>query len=91
MCLDKQGNIQHQQFVDLLQHVQAGDLFVFNNTKVIPARLLGKKETGGSVEVLIERIIDTCTAQAHVAPANHLNRIQCFFDGDFRTNDRSCQ
>lgn len=84
MCLDKQGNIQHQQFVDLLQHVQAGDLFVFNNTKVIPARLLGKKETGGSVEVLIERIIDTCNAQAHIrASKSPKQDSMLFFDGGF--------
>ena len=84
MCLDRQGTIQHQQFVDLLQHVQAGDLFVFNNTKVIPARLLGKKETGGSVEVLIERIVDTWTALAHVrASKSPKQDSTLFFDGGF--------
>ncbi len=45
-----------RQFKDILHLIRPGDLFVFNDTKVIPARLHGKKETGGNVEVLIERI-----------------------------------
>jgi S-adenosylmethionine:tRNA ribosyltransferase-isomerase len=51
------GDIQHQNFADILGHINTGDLLVFNNTKVIPARIFGKKETGGSVEILLERII----------------------------------
>ncbi|GGW86701.1 S-adenosylmethionine:tRNA ribosyltransferase-isomerase [Alteromonas halophila] len=53
-------------FAEMLSLVDEGDLLVFNNTRVIPARLLGKKETGGQVEVLIERLLDTHTALAHV-------------------------
>ncbi|BDX22201.1 S-adenosylmethionine:tRNA ribosyltransferase-isomerase [Polynucleobacter sp. TUM22923] len=45
-----------RQFRDILDLVKPGDLLVFNDTKVIPARLHGKKETGGNVELLIERI-----------------------------------
>ena len=45
-----------RQFRDILNLVRPGDLLVFNDTKVIPARLHGKKETGGNVELLIERI-----------------------------------
>lgn len=45
-----------RQFKDILSLVQPGDLLVFNDTKVIPARLHGQKETGGNVELLIERI-----------------------------------
>jgi S-adenosylmethionine:tRNA ribosyltransferase-isomerase len=45
-----------RQFKDILSLMKAGDLLVFNDTKVIPARLHGKKETGGNVELLIERI-----------------------------------
>ena len=45
-----------RQFKDILSLLQPGDLLVFNDTKVIPARLHGKKETGGNVELLIERI-----------------------------------
>ena len=45
-----------RQFKDILSIIKPGDLLVFNDTKVIPARLHGKKETGGIVELLIERI-----------------------------------
>jgi len=62
----KTGNVAHTMFADMLKFVEPGDLLVFNNTRVIPARLLGKKETGGQVEVLIERITSDNTALAHV-------------------------
>lgn len=57
--------IQHQQFKDLPEILNAGDLLVFNDTRVIPARLFGKKITGGKVEILIERLLDEqrCLAQ----------------------------
>ena len=45
-----------RQFTDILNLIKPGDLLIFNDTKVIPARLHGKKETGGNVELLIERI-----------------------------------
>ena len=45
-----------RQFRDILNLIKPGDLLVFNDTKVIPARLYGKKETGGNIELLIERI-----------------------------------
>ena len=62
----KTGIVAHTMFADMLKFVEPGDLLVFNNTRVIPARLLGKKETGGQVEVLIERITSDNTALAHV-------------------------
>jgi S-adenosylmethionine:tRNA ribosyltransferase-isomerase len=62
----KTGETKHSMFADMLDLVEEGDLLVFNNTRVIPARLLGKKETGGQVEVLIERITGDHTAVAHV-------------------------
>jgi S-adenosylmethionine:tRNA ribosyltransferase-isomerase len=58
--------LQHQQFADFLSHIQAGDLLVFNNTKVIPARLFGHKESGGKVEVLVERVLGTYSVLAHI-------------------------
>jgi len=45
-----------RQFTEILDLIRPGDLLVLNDTKVIPARLHGKKETGGNVELLIERI-----------------------------------
>lgn len=60
------GKIEHKHFADLLHHLNAGDLMVFNNTKVIAARLFGQKQTGGKVEVLVERLLDTYKILAHV-------------------------
>lgn len=60
------GKIEHKHFADLLSYLNAGDLMVFNNTKVIAARLFGQKETGGKVEVLVERLLDTYKVLAHV-------------------------
>ena len=48
--------LHDRAFTDISQIAQPGDLFIFNDTKVIPARLHGQKETGGQVELLIERI-----------------------------------
>jgi S-adenosylmethionine:tRNA ribosyltransferase-isomerase len=52
------GKIFHKQFSDLLSYLHAGDVLVLNDTKVIPARLLGRKETGGHVEVLLLKQIE---------------------------------
>lgn len=58
LCLDKTtGDIQHRQFTDLIDLLTDKDLLVFNDTKVIPARLLGHKSTGGQVEVMLERLL----------------------------------
>ena len=56
LVLDPEIGVVHKRFVDLLQYVKPGDLLVFNNTKVMPARLFARKKTGGRVEILIERI-----------------------------------
>jgi len=61
-----ESNLQHQYFGDFLSHVERGDLIVFNNTKVIAARLYGQKTSGGKVEVLVERLIDAYSVRAHV-------------------------
>lgn len=61
------GAIVDRQFVDLAGLVEPDDILVFNDTKVIKARLHGRKETGGSAEVLIERVLaDGKRALAHV-------------------------
>lgn len=67
LCLDgMDGGIVHRQFVDLVDQLAHGDLLVFNNTRVIPARLWGQKETGGKLEILIERVTGSHSALAHV-------------------------
>jgi len=56
----------HHHFYELPELLNAGDLLVFNDTRVIPARLWGCKSTGGKVELLIERVTGTHTALAHI-------------------------
>ncbi|MGB1296967.1 MAG: tRNA preQ1(34) S-adenosylmethionine ribosyltransferase-isomerase QueA [Psychrobium sp.] len=60
------GAINDGQFVDVLDKVNAGDLMIFNDTRVIPARVFGQKESGGKLEVLVERMVDEHTVLAHV-------------------------
>ncbi|HET7064549.1 MAG TPA: tRNA preQ1(34) S-adenosylmethionine ribosyltransferase-isomerase QueA [Rudaea sp.] len=55
-----------RHFGDLLEYVRAGDLLVFNDTRVLPARLFGRKETGGVVEILIERVLGAHEARAQL-------------------------
>jgi S-adenosylmethionine:tRNA ribosyltransferase-isomerase len=59
------GALADRAFRDLPSMLEPGDLLVFNDTKVVPARLFGRKETGGAVEFLIERILDARTALVH--------------------------
>ncbi|MDF1691002.1 MAG: tRNA preQ1(34) S-adenosylmethionine ribosyltransferase-isomerase QueA [Zhongshania sp.] len=66
LVLGSDGQCEHQQFKSLPDYLRAGDLLVFNNTRVIPARLFACKESGGRVEILIERIVDERRALAHV-------------------------
>ena len=60
------GKTKHCVFKNLIDFVRPGDLLVMNNTRVIPARLFGFKETGGKVEVLVERVLGDHTILAHV-------------------------
>ncbi|UVE19772.1 tRNA preQ1(34) S-adenosylmethionine ribosyltransferase-isomerase QueA [Pseudomonas sp. LS44] len=60
------GELRHRQFTDLLDYLNPGDLMVFNDTRVIPARLFGHKESGGKLEILVERVLDTHRVLAHV-------------------------
>ena len=54
----RDGRPEHKTFRDLVDYLQPGDLLVLNNTQVIPARVFGQKETGGKVEVLVERVME---------------------------------
>ncbi|TDB59963.1 tRNA preQ1(34) S-adenosylmethionine ribosyltransferase-isomerase QueA [Photorhabdus khanii] len=60
------GGLTHGVFTDVLDKLNAGDLLVFNNTRVIPARIFGRKATGGKLEVLVERVLDDKRVLAHV-------------------------
>lgn len=60
------GEINHRQFPDILDLINKDDLLIFNDTRVIPARMFGEKETGGKIEVLVERVLDETSFLAHV-------------------------
>ena len=67
LCLQKNtGRLIDKQFSDFIDLINKNDLLVFNDTKVIPARLFGSKTSGGKVEILIERILDAHHAIAHI-------------------------
>jgi S-adenosylmethionine:tRNA ribosyltransferase-isomerase len=60
------GELRHRAFPDLLEYLRPGDLMVFNDTRVIPARLFGSKASGGKLEILVERVLDEYRVLAHV-------------------------
>ncbi|MFT4926878.1 MAG: S-adenosylmethionine:tRNA ribosyltransferase-isomerase [Phenylobacterium sp.] len=60
------GDVSHHHFTDIVDFIAPGDLLVFNNTKVIPARMYGQKSSGGKVEVLVERVLDEHRVLAHI-------------------------
>ncbi|HFG9171978.1 TPA: tRNA preQ1(34) S-adenosylmethionine ribosyltransferase-isomerase QueA [Clostridioides difficile] len=70
MVLDKEtGNIEHKVFRDIIEYLNPGDCLVLNNTRVIPARLIGEKlETGGKIEFLLLKRTEEDTWQALVKP-----------------------
>ncbi len=67
LCLDPGNACLHdRQFADLPELLAPGDLLVYNDTRVIPARLYGRKPTGGRVEMLVERITGPHSALVHL-------------------------
>ena len=66
------GEYSDKNFSDLVALVNPGDLLVFNDTRVIPARLFGRKATGGKVEILVERLFDESRCLAHVQASKTL-------------------
>jgi len=60
------GATEDGTFTDILNKLQRGDLLIFNNTRVIPARMFGKKASGGKLEVLVERMLDEHRVLAHI-------------------------
>ncbi|HXZ97106.1 MAG TPA: tRNA preQ1(34) S-adenosylmethionine ribosyltransferase-isomerase QueA [Burkholderiales bacterium] len=67
------GDLEDRQFADLPQFLKPNDVMVLNNTRVIKARLFGQKESGGRVEILIERVLDDHHVLAQVR-ASHAPR-----------------
>ncbi len=68
----KSGQRAHRRFHELPSLLNAGDLLVMNNSKVIPARVYGKKTTGGKVELLVERVVDSQHFLSHIKGARSL-------------------
>ena len=69
----KNQSIEHKNFKDIINYLQPGDVLVRNNTKVIPARLYGKKETGANVEFLLLNNIEGDIWESIVRPGNKLH------------------
>jgi S-adenosylmethionine:tRNA ribosyltransferase-isomerase len=81
--VDASGGLHDRAFRDIVSLLDAGDVLVVNDTRVIKARLHGRKDTGGEVEVLVERVLDTHRVLAMVRSSKPL-RVgrKLHFDGD---------
>ena len=86
MVLDRsKRTIEHRIFKDIIDYLKPGDVLVRNNTKVIPARIYGKKETGANVEFLLLNNIEGDIWESIVRPGNklHVGTKVIFGDGIF--------
>lgn len=68
--LDATGQYHDQQFTDIIDLLNEGDLLLLNDTKVMKARLKGKRTSGGAIEVLVERMQDRFIAHCHIKSSN---------------------
>ena len=86
LCVDgASADLAHRRFPDLLDLLSPGDLVVFNDTRVIPARLHGQKASGGRVEMLLERPLDAHRGLAHIrASKSPKPGTELIFEGDVR-------
>jgi S-adenosylmethionine:tRNA ribosyltransferase-isomerase len=80
----KEKKIEHRIFRDIKEYLEEGDLLVLNDTKVIPARLIGKKETGAKIEVFLLRPVTENRWEVLVRNIKRLKPGQrVIFSGDF--------
>jgi S-adenosylmethionine:tRNA ribosyltransferase-isomerase len=79
----RDGGFHDRMFRDLPSLLRKDDLLVFNDTRVIPARLYGRKETGGKVEIMLERLLadSECLAQLKVSKPPHSGSMLLLEDG----------
>ncbi|WP_110651592.1 tRNA preQ1(34) S-adenosylmethionine ribosyltransferase-isomerase QueA [Salinicola peritrichatus] len=86
LCVDgEDGTLEHARFPDLLDRLEPGDVVVFNDTRVIPARLFGHKASGGKVEMLLERPLDAHRGLAHLRSSKSPKPgTELIFEGDVR-------
>ena len=84
MVLDrKAASWEHRPFPDLAEFLNPGDVLVVNDTRVLPARLIGKKESGGKVEILLVRKRGDCGEEGHS------QEWECLAQGSGRLRDRT--
>lgn len=87
MVIDKTtGSIEHKAFTSIIDELKSGDLLVWNNTKVIPARIYGRKTTGARIEVMLLKAISHDVWEALVKPGKRVkeNTEIIFGDGQLR-------
>lgn len=83
MAVDKTTkNIDHKRFYDILDYLKPGDVLVRNSTKVIPARMIGRKETGAILEVFLLKRIDINTWECMIRQAKKLKMGQKLIIGE---------
>lgn len=78
----KNGSLEHKHFYNIIDYLKKGDVLVRNSTKVIPARLYGKKESGGILEILLVKRIDINTWDCLLKPAKKLKLNQKIYIGE---------
>ncbi len=90
MVLDRsKKTIEHHVFKEIIDYLEPGDCLVRNNTKVIPARIYGKKETGAKIEFLLLKNIEKDIWETIVRPGNklHIGTKVIFGERSFRSNN----
>ena len=89
MIIDESNSIEHKVFKDLPDYLQKGDLLILNDTKVIPGRLFLKKDTGGVVELLFHKSLNSKTAVCIYSSSRKLTMNSKLYinDEDFLTID----
>jgi S-adenosylmethionine:tRNA ribosyltransferase-isomerase len=72
-----EAELEHRRFLDIVDYLREGDLLVFNNTRVIPARMHARKQTGGAVELLVLDVVDPAGAGRWSTLADGTLRLRC--------------
>lgn len=94
MVLDRtSGEVQHKHFYDMIDSVNPGDCLVLNDSRVLPARLLGKRPTGGAVELLLLRDLGDGTWECLAKPGKKCTQGQevIFGNGELKATVESVQ
>ena len=85
LLLEKEtGKIVHKHFYDIVDYFKKGDILVMNNSKVFPARLIGKKKTGGKMEVFLHKFIKENNWQCLIGGRGARPDLEIFFSEDLK-------